>query len=108
MMRCYFSRGGQPKDDAEKKAPDAQEGDDKDDGFPEIKNCFMIFGGHSAQLTTRQRKRERQEVYAAEPITPCFLDWSEEAITFDLEDHSSYIPNPRYYPLIIDPVIGNT
>jgi hypothetical protein len=51
MMRRYFSRGGQPKDDAEKKAPDTQEGDDKDDGFPEVKNCFMIFGGRSTQLT---------------------------------------------------------
>jgi hypothetical protein len=108
MMRRYFSRGGQPKDDAEKKAPDAQGGDDKDDRFPEVKNCFMIFGGRSTQLTTRQRKRERREVYAAEPATPYFLDWSEEAITFDREDHLGYIPNPGYYPLVVDLVIGNT
>jgi hypothetical protein len=108
MMRRYFSRGGQPKDDAEKKAPDAQGGDDKDDRFPEVKNCFMIFGGRSTQLTTRKRKRERREVYAAEPATPYFLDWSEEAITFDREDHLGYIPNPGYYPLVVDLVIGNT
>jgi hypothetical protein len=38
----------QPKDDAEKKAPDAQDGDDKDDGFPKVKNCFMIFSGRLA------------------------------------------------------------
>jgi hypothetical protein len=34
MMQRYFSRCGQPKDDAKKKAADAQEGNDKDDGFP--------------------------------------------------------------------------
>jgi hypothetical protein len=59
MMQCYFSRGGQPKDDAEKKAANTQEGDGKDDGLLVVKNCFMIFGGRSAQLTTCQRKRER-------------------------------------------------
>jgi hypothetical protein len=67
----------------------------------------MIFGGHSAQLTTRQRKRECREVYVMEPATPSFLDWSEEAITFSRDDHLDYIPNPRHYPLVIDPIIGN-
>jgi hypothetical protein len=107
MMWCYFSRGGQPKDDAEKKAADTQEGDSKDNGFPEVKNYFMIFGGRSAQLTTHQRKRERREVYATEPATPLFLDWSEEAITFGCDDHPDYIPNLGHYPLVVDPVIGN-
>jgi hypothetical protein len=83
MMRRKFSWGDQPKDDAEKKAPDAQGGDDKDEGFPEVKNFFMIFSGRSAQLTTRQRKHEHREVYSVEPTTLYFLDWSEEAITFD-------------------------
>jgi hypothetical protein len=36
-----------------------------------------------------------------------FLDWSEEAITFDRDDHPDHIPNPGHYPLIVDPVIGN-
>jgi hypothetical protein len=107
MMRCYFSWCGQPKDDAEKKAVDAQEGDNKDEGFPKVKNCFMIFGGRLAQLMTHQRKRERQEVYVTEPATPLFLDWSEEAITFDRDDHPDYIPNPGHYPLVINLVIGN-
>jgi hypothetical protein len=48
MMRRYFSLSAQPRDDAEKKAPDAPEGDNKDDRFPEVKNCFMIFGDRSA------------------------------------------------------------
>jgi hypothetical protein len=108
MMQCYFSQCGQPKDDAEKKAADAQEGDDKDDGFPKVKNCFMIFGGCSAQLTTCQRKHESREVYATEPTTLSFLDWSDEAITFDYDDHPDYILNLGHYPLIVNPIIGNT
>jgi hypothetical protein len=30
------------------------------------------------------------------------------AITFDHDDHPDYIPNPRVYPLVVDPVIANT
>jgi hypothetical protein len=37
-----------------------------------------------------------------------FLDWSEEAIMFGHDNHPNYIPNPGHYPLVIDPVIGNT
>ena len=40
--------------------------------------------------------------------TPQYLDWSQEAITFDRDDHPDYIPNPRRYPLVVDPIIGNT
>jgi hypothetical protein len=67
----------------------------------------MIFGGRSVQLTTHQRKRERREVYATEPTTPLFLDWSEEAITFGCEDHPYYILNPGHYPLVVHPIISN-
>jgi hypothetical protein len=108
MMRRYFSWSGQPKDDAEKKAADAQECNDKDNRFLEVKNFFMIFGGRSAQLMMCQRKHERREVYTVEPATLSFLDWSGEAITFDRDDHPDYILNPGHYPLIIDPVISNT
>jgi hypothetical protein len=41
-------------------------------------------------------------------MVPCFLDWSEMAITFDCDDHPDYIPNPGVYPLVVDPVIANT
>jgi hypothetical protein len=40
--------------------------------------------------------------------TPLFLDWFEVAITFDRDDHPYYIPNPRVYPLVVDPIIANT
>jgi hypothetical protein len=42
----------------------------------------MIFGGRSTQLTTRQRKHKRREVYATKTVTTSFLDWSKEAIMF--------------------------
>jgi hypothetical protein len=30
------------------------------------------------------------------------------AITFDRDDHPDYVPNPRVYPLVVDPIIANT
>jgi hypothetical protein len=39
---------------------------------------------------------------------PLFLDWSEVAITFDRDDHPNYVPNPRIYPLDVDPIITDT
>ena len=44
----------------------------------------------------------------AQPATPPFLWWSESAITFDRDDHPDHIPNPGQYPLVVDPIIGNT
>jgi hypothetical protein len=58
-------------------------------------------------MSSRQRKRERHKVLAAEKAPPSFLDWSEDAITFSREDHPNRIPNPGQYPLVVDPVIGN-
>jgi hypothetical protein len=70
-------------------------------------NVFLIFGGPTVDMSSRQRKRERLEVLAAEKAPPSFLDWSEDAITFSREDHPNRIPNPGQYPLVVDPVIGN-
>ena len=39
---------------------------------------------------------------------PRYLDWSREAITFDRDDHPDYVPNPGQYPLVVDPIVGNT
>jgi hypothetical protein len=59
-------------------------------------------------MTTRQRKRERREVFCINKATPSYLDWSEHTISFSREDHPDYIPNPGWYPLIVDPIIDNT
>ena len=107
MLQRYYAKLGLPYDDAKKKG--AGDGDDdKDNGFLEVHNAFMIFGGPSACLTSRQRKREHREVFSVEVATPQYLNWSQEAITFDREDHPNYAPNPGQYPLVVDPIIGNT
>jgi hypothetical protein len=36
-------------------------------------NMFLIFGGPTVDMSTRQRKRERHEVLAAEKAPPSFL-----------------------------------
>ena len=92
MLRRYYAKLGLPYDDAKKRDADDRD-DDKDDGFPEVHNAFMIFGGPSACLTVRQRKRERREVFLVEVATPQYLNWSWEAITFVREDHPNYVPN---------------
>ena len=107
MLRCYYARLGLPDDATKQKGADDRD-DDKDDGFPEVRNAFMIFGGPLACLTARQRKRERREVFSIKVATPWYLDWSQEAITFDRDDHPDHVPNPGQYSLIVDPIIGNT
>jgi hypothetical protein len=34
--------------------------------------------------------------------------WMDRAITFDRDDHPDYVPNPRKYPLVVDPIVGIT
>jgi hypothetical protein len=60
MLRRYFESIGIKKDNKK----DDPKGDDKDEGFPKIHDCFMIYGGPSTCLSTRQRKRERREVFS--------------------------------------------
>jgi hypothetical protein len=59
-------------------------------------------------MSNSQRKRERHELLAAEKAPSSFLDWSDDTITFNREDHPNRIPNPGQYSLVIDPVIGNS
>ena len=107
MLRCYYAKIRIPNDDT-KKGGVGDRDNDKDDGFPEVHNAFMIFGGPSACLTAHQEKKERREVFSVEVATPKYLDWSREEITFDWDDHPDYVPNPGQYPLVVDPIIGNT
>jgi len=65
----------------------------------------MIYDGPSTQLTARQRKRERREVFAARMAVPQYLNWSSTPITFDRDDHPD---RDVVYPLVVDPIIVNT
>ena len=75
------------------------------DGFPEPKECIMIFGGSDAIWTKRQHKVRYREACAAETAVPSFLSWSESPITFDQRDHPSCVARPGRYPLVVDPIV---
>jgi hypothetical protein len=102
MLKRFYNHAAAKDDEAKKYGGDGDVG-----GFPAVENVFLIFGGPTVDMSSRQRKRERHEVLTAEKAPPSFLDWSEDAITFSREDHSNRIPNPGQYPLVVDPVIGN-
>ena len=111
MLRKHFDGLGFRKDtrDDPKKEKGGEKEDDKDDGgFPAVHDCYMIYGGPSTQLTARQRKRERREVFTARMAVPQYLSWSSTPITFDQEDHPDKVVAPGVYPLVVDPIIINT
>ena len=56
MLRKYYNRIAH-RDEDKKKDADDKEGDG---GFPSVENTFFIFGGPTANMTSRQRKRERR------------------------------------------------
>jgi hypothetical protein len=102
MLKRFYGRATTKDGEAKKDGGDGDAG-----GFPAVENVFVIFWGPTVDMSSRQRKRERHEVLAAEKALPSFLDWSEDAITFSREDHPNCIPNPGQYPMVVDPVIGN-
>jgi hypothetical protein len=103
MLKKYYRRVATKEDEAKKDRGDGGTG-----GFPAVENVFLIFGGPTVDMSTGQRKHERHEVLTAKKAPPSFLNWSEEAITFSRKDHLHRIPNPSQYPLVVDPVIGNS
>jgi hypothetical protein len=107
MLRRYFNKAG-PSAEGGKDQGNNKKGGDREEEFPEIHNCFMIYGGQVANASARHRKQERQEVCSVKVATPVYLDWSDKPITFDQDDHPDYVPSPGRYPLVVDPVIGNT
>jgi len=74
MLKKYFDSLGLKKDDPRKDKSDDKGENKEDEGFPAVHDCYMIYGGPSTQLTTRQRKRERREVFAARMAVPKYLN----------------------------------
>jgi hypothetical protein len=107
MLRHYFHKagplveGGKGQDNDKKDADKAEE-------FPEVHGCFMIYSGRVANASARHRKQERREVCSVKVATPVYLDWSDKPITFDQGDHLDCVSSPGKYPLVVDPIIGNT
>jgi hypothetical protein len=106
MLQRYLHRAGPPTEGGQAHDNDKKE-DHKAEEFPEVHDCFMIYGGHVANASARHRKRERREVCSVKVAAPVYLDWSDKPITFDQGDHPDCVPSPGKYPLVVDPVIDN-
>jgi hypothetical protein len=105
MLRRYFNKVG-PSAEGGKDQGNNQ-GGDKEEEFPEVHNCFMIYGGQVVNASARHRKQERREVCSVKVAAPVYLDWSDKPITFDQGDHPDFVPSPGRYPLVVNPIIGN-
>jgi len=108
MLKKYFDSVGLKKDDQRKDKSDDKGGSKDDEGFPAVNDCYMIYSGPLTQLTSREHKRERQEVFTARMVVPQYLNWSSTPITFDRDDHPDRVVAPGVYPLDVDPIIINT
>jgi hypothetical protein len=106
MLRRYFHRVGPPAEGGKDQGNNKKEGD-KEEEFPEVHGCFMIYGGQVVNASARHRKQERREVFSVKVAAPVYLDWSDKPITFDQDDHPDCVPSPGRYPLVVDPAIGN-
>jgi hypothetical protein len=65
MLKRFYGRAAAKDDEAKKDGGDGDAG-----GFPTVEDVFLIFGGPTIDLSSRQRKRERHEVLAAERRLP--------------------------------------
>jgi hypothetical protein len=106
MLRRYFHKTRPPAEDGKGQGNKKKEGD-KEEEFPEVHNCFMIYGGQVANASARHRKKEHREVCSVKVAAPVYLDWSDKPITFDQGDHPDFVPSLGRYPLVVDPIIGN-
>jgi hypothetical protein len=55
MLRRFYNKPSPSAKGGNKKVPDGGD-DNKDDGFPDVHNCYMIFEGDTVNLSSRQRK----------------------------------------------------
>jgi hypothetical protein len=106
MLRRYFIKAG-PSAEGGKDQGNNKKGGDKDEEFPEVRDCFMIYDGQVANASARHRKQERWEVCSVKVAAPVYLDWSDKPITFDQGDHPDFVPSLGRYPLVVDSIIGN-
>jgi hypothetical protein len=106
MLRRHFHKARPPAEGGRAHNNDKKE-DRKAEEFPEVHDCFMIYGGQVANASARHRKQERREVCSVKVAAPVYLDLSDKPITFDQGDHPDRVPSPWKYPLVVDPIIGN-
>jgi hypothetical protein len=105
MLRHHFHKAGPPAEGGRARDDDKKE-DHRAGEFPEVRGCFMIYGGQVANASARHRKQERWEVCSVKVAAPVYLE-SNKPITFDQADHPDRVPSPGKYPLVVDPIIGD-
>jgi hypothetical protein len=67
---------------------------------------YIIFTSEPEDKTSQQSRS--LEVNAVIPLVPQYLNWSEQAITFDRRDTPAVLPKPGSYAMVLDPTIGTT
>jgi hypothetical protein len=68
MLRRYFNKAG-PSAEGGKDQGNNKKGGDREEEFPEVHNCFMIYGGQVVNASARHRKQERREVCSVKVAT---------------------------------------
>ena len=61
------------------------------------------------RITNRKQKLISRQVYlstTSPPATPEYLNWSEQDISFDREDHPPKVPRHGHSPLVLEAQIG--
>jgi hypothetical protein len=80
MLRRHFHKARPPAEGGRAHNNDKKE-DHEAEEFPEVHDCFMIYGGPVANTSARNRKQERREVCSVKVAAPVYLDWSNKPIT---------------------------
>jgi hypothetical protein len=93
MLWRYFHKARPPTEGGRAHDNDKKEGH-KAEEFPEVHDCFMIYGGQVTNASARHRKQERREVCSVKVAAPVYLDWSDKPITFDQGNHPDRVPSP--------------
>jgi hypothetical protein len=104
MMKNYMTTGAS----ANGKKPEGDSVGKAAAPFLEEKVVMSIYGGPTPYESRCKLKLTSRVVNAISPATPKYLRWFESQITFDRTDHPSSIPKPRWFPLIVDPLVGMT
>jgi hypothetical protein len=73
MLRRYFHKAGPPAEGGRAHDNDKKEGH-KAEVFPEVHDCFMIYGGQVANASARHCKQERREVCSVKVAAPVYLN----------------------------------
>jgi hypothetical protein len=84
------------------------QGNDNDGGYIPSKGHITAVIQHVPKSHKEEKSISRQVnfVVTSPPVTTEYLDWSEQPIEFNREDHPITVPRPRNAPLVLKAQIG--